>query len=330
MSGPSNKWEKLDPRVPVQRAEDFLHLVGGGWAAVQGRVEKADPTFHQPLFDPAMLPTPGPPQEPPPRPSEQMLRDTLRTALAAEQEAKTALDNATQAYQRAQALVQQRNAEVETFAGLDAEITDYMVEALKGGDGRADLTPELQEKQTARDRAVAAVAHAEHAKQVLEDDLAQARDKARVRQQITYGAMLPLLAQAAEQITQEIRDYEAAITKLQSRLMGFDMASAGHPAAMPGDVRDYIFTKMYRRIATPSEVKPWHDACEQLRADPDRVIEIADPEPPPPKENLVIVPPWLQALRARDAQVLAEREAEAAQAQAAQEPPAEPSPPEAA
>jgi hypothetical protein len=134
----------------------------------------------------------------------------------------------------------------------------------------------------------------------------------------------------------EIREHESAIQRLHTKLMGFDMACAGHPQHMPGNVRDVLFNN--GRIATPEQVQPWQDAAKQLRADPHATVVIADPEPPSPKENLVIVPPWLQALRARDAQILAEREAaaqaareaQAAQAQAAQEPPPEQEPPETA
>jgi hypothetical protein len=308
---PETKWEKLDPRVPVQRAEDFLHLVGDGWAAVKGRVEKVDPTFHQPLFDPAMVPTPGPTPEPVPPPSEQMLRDMLRTALAAEQETKTTLDNAQAAHERAKALVKTSSQELVKFDCLEAEIAAETTEALRAGSGRYTLPDGVKDKLVAREVAKAAWAAADTAEQQLADDLAQARDRVKVRQQITHAAMLPLLAQAAQVIVADIHDHEAKIVREQSRLMGFDMLSASHPAAMPGDVRDYIFTRMHRRIATPSEVKSWQDACEQLRADPDAQVVIQDPAEPPPAPSLVIIPPVVAQVRAHQAEVLAAREAEA-------------------
>jgi hypothetical protein len=320
MSGPSNRWEALDPRAPVLRADDLLRHVGPGWAET-GKADRTDPTFHQPL--PAAVPifrlAGEVPPPPPPPPSELELRDRLRTALAAELEATTKHDNATQAHQRAQALVESRKAAVEAFSALDTEIDTFTVEALRG-DGKADLPDELRQKRADRDHAVAALASAERAEKQLAADLTVACSQRDARYRATHATMLPLLGIEAEKITRGIRDHERAIVRDQSRLIGFDMAAANHPGTMPADVHDYIFTRMHRRVATPAESKPWQDACERLRADPNAAIEIADPLPPAP---VPIEQPHQQAVVAaafaRMAQAKAEREAAAAQTEGTDE-----------
>jgi hypothetical protein len=316
---PETKWEKLAPRVPIQRAEDFLHLVGGGWGAVQGRVEKADGTFHQPF--PAGIPVAqpaGPPQERPPRPSETELRQHLAERVALAVEALAQHDAAITARARASEMRERCTAALTQYDGLDNEITRATVEALCDEAGRPDhLPPALDEKLSARDRARIDLGRAVAAEQVLTDEVASAKDRLTVREQGVHAAALPLLAIPAESIATEIREHEAAIHRLHAKLMGFDMLCAGFPQHMPGNVSDVLFNS--GRIAAPEQVQPWADAAKQLRADPDWVVEIADPPEPPPKENLVIVPPWLQALRERDAVVRAEREAQAArEAEAAQ------------
>jgi hypothetical protein len=207
----------------------------------------------------------------------------LKTALAAEFEAKKALDHATEAHKRAAAWIEQCKAQVAAFDGLDAEITDHTVEELRR-DGRADLTPELQEKQIARDRAIAAVANAERAEKQLAADLTVARSQRDARYRATHAAIVPLLTIEAEKITKGIRDREAEIAREETRLIGIDM-TADRPGSLLPLTHDYIFTKLHGRIPTLGEIKPWRDACERLRADPDAEVVIEQPEPEPPKPH---------------------------------------------
>jgi hypothetical protein len=186
------KWSWTDPHAPISKAADFVRHVGPGWAET-GKVDRTDPTFHQPLFDPSMVPQPGPPPEPVPQPSELELRDRLKTALAVEQEATTALDNAQAAHERAKALVQTSSQELVKFDSLEAEIAADTTEALRTGSGRYSLPNEVEDKLVAREVAKAAWAAAGTSEQQLADDVAQARDKLRVRQRITHAAMVPLL-----------------------------------------------------------------------------------------------------------------------------------------
>jgi hypothetical protein len=316
---PSNKWSWHRP-PPVAKAAEFVRYVGPGWDAVAGRKEAVESHTYEPLPPAIPIAQPaGPPQEPPPRPTDLELRDRLKTALGAEQESGIALEHAAEAHQRATALVQQRRAEVEVFANLDGEIDEFTISALRG-DGKADLPDELRQKRADRDHAVAALASAERAQQKLAADLTVARSQRDARSRATHSALVPLLARKAEGYAAQIHDCEAEIKRLEQLLLGFERI-CDSPAHMPESVRGFWFTTLQNRIGTAEHLKPWDDAAQQLRADPDAEVTIADPEPPPPKENLVIVPPWLQALRARDAAVRAAREAEAAQAQ---EPPSTP------
>lgn len=64
-----------------------------------------------------------------------MLRDVLRAALAAQIEAKIALDHAAEAQRRAVALVEHREQEVDSFADLDEQITAHTIESLREDGG---------------------------------------------------------------------------------------------------------------------------------------------------------------------------------------------------
>jgi hypothetical protein len=64
------------------------------------------------------------------------------------------------------------------------------------------------------------------------------------------------------------------------------------------------------RVAKPAETKPWRDACERLRSNPDAEVVIEQPaeEPASPIPN--IITPLVAQVRAHQAEVLAAREAE--------------------
>jgi hypothetical protein len=301
MSGPSNKWSWHSP-PPVAKAAEFVRYVGPGWDAAQGKREAIESHTHMPL--PVGIPIARDANEPPPpplpQPTEAELRQRLAETVTLADEARAQADAAQAAHRRSKELIESRKVELASFDGLQDEITAATVAGLREGDGRYDLPDELKDRSTQRDHAKAALFAAESAEQVLQDDVAQARDRLRVREQARYVAASALLAITAESIAVEIVELEAKIIKLQGKLLGFDGLSAGAPSTMGAVTRDTLFE--LGRIATPEQRAPWVAAAEALYRDPQAPLVVDDPQPPLPPLNLVVVTPHVaQAQAARKA-----------------------------
>jgi hypothetical protein len=105
--------------------------------------------------------TPPPPL---PAPNEAELRARLREAITAENQALADRDCAAAVHRRSVELVENRKAQLASFAGLDAEVTQATVAGLRSGDGRYDLPDALRAKQIAREQAKRDLEAAEAAK----------------------------------------------------------------------------------------------------------------------------------------------------------------------
>jgi hypothetical protein len=230
-------------------------------------------------------------------------------------EAQAQHDAAQAAHHRAVQNLESRKAELASFDELEASVTAHTVEALRDTGRSTDLPPDLRERISAREAARAALFAATVAEQVLQDDVAQTRDRLAVRNKAVDAAMLPVLALPAEGIAAEIHEHDAESKRLRAKLLGFDRICADHPAAMPGAVRDLLFNS--RQVGSPQQLAPWQAAAAKLRADPDAIVEIEDPGPPSPPapspiRQVAVVAAAFERRRVHEAEAQAAREAEAA------------------
>jgi hypothetical protein len=115
---PEFSWENLGPNA--RTGSGTVNKTGPGWDAVIGKSEAGDPAFHEALPPPVEIVRAVPETSPPP-PSDLELRDTLRTAIAAEIEAKTVRDDAHAAHERAKGLVETSSQTLANFTSPKAK-----------------------------------------------------------------------------------------------------------------------------------------------------------------------------------------------------------------
>jgi hypothetical protein len=262
------------------------------------------------------FPTPAPFPRPSRRPRNE-LRQRLVEALAGAQTAQDAVHKATAAHRRAVELLQTRKQQLQSLDDLEAEITEHTIAVLRGGDGRAELSPPLQDKIVSRERSRMGFAASDAALLRLADELHTARNKLTGRTLAVNKALVPLLGLAADGFVRDIRGHEAEIARLQAKQLGFDRLASTADAPMPEAVRTLLFDQARGRVGTAQEFAVWQTAANALRADPQAEVEIAEPPrpPPPPKR----APASYQVPHVRE--VLA---AQAKAREQAQEPPSTP------
>jgi hypothetical protein len=310
------KLSHLSPRTPLERAE--VARTGPGWEATRGKAEAFDRAIYEVMPPPVVMEIVQ--GERPPPPSEQELRAKLTEALTAEREAKAKVDRATAAHGRAKGLLQTRKVELAGFDDLQARFDQQTIASLREEHDRFDVTDDLRDQITLRERGRMAFAAADAAEQHLSDELADARDGLLVRIKAVNQALLPLLGITAEGFAQQIRECMAEIKRLEAKLLGYDRLCANYSGQLPERVRDLMFTTLQGRVGTPEQLSVWNDAAAVLKADPQAQVEIAEPPaPPPPPSGASYQLPHVAAVLAEQAKARAEQ----AEAEQAQEPPPE-------
>jgi hypothetical protein len=299
MSGATNKWDRLDPRVPI--ATPIVSKVGPGWAPHPDgpRSEALSPYTYPPLTAPGMIATAGEQPAPSPQlqPTEADLRARLVEAIALAAGAQTALDHAAQAHQRARDLVERRAHELVALDGVDEMAAGFTLAALRDGT-QAELPPELRTRRDERAQAARLLADADVAERTLGDELSAAHARLKEANRAAHIATVAVLNTVADSFALEILDHEAAIAKLQAKLLGFDRYSAGSHI-MSAATRDFLFTRHHGRVGSSEQLAVWSDAAARLHADPMAPIEVVDPLPPKPIDTSKPPPggPMLEVVR---------------------------------
>jgi hypothetical protein len=269
-----------------------------------GRSEAADSVIHGPLPAPVPIVHAVPPPPPPP-PSKLELQDRIRTALAAEFEAKAALDSAQATHERAKALVETSSQALANFESLESEIAAETTANLRQGSGRYSLPCEVKDKLVAREVAKAAFAAADASEQQLADELAAARDRLTVRTKSVDMAVAAILARRADEFAQDILEHRRESERLQGLLLGFDQYIPVNPDALPESVRGIILS-MGKRMGTREQASVWRDAAAIVRADPQAEVVIQDPPPPAPRPSVDTRLPHVRAVQEAQAKARAE------------------------
>ena len=272
----TNQFAKLDHRAPLPQAG--VNRVGPGWSDTLSN-DRSDPVTYLPLHSPGALPAPTPREASPPPPTEAELREVLMQTIAAKQFSDDQLARAAASAARAVQYVADRKAHLESFAGLDDEVTTITVEALRSGDGRLDLDESIRRKQAARDVARADVAAAERAQAVLAEALIHAQADAASAATAARKAAVAVAAIEAQGLAQRVLDLEDEAARTREIVYAFDRIAAGTGVPLPAAVFDVSVSnpQPLRRL----DASAWIAALDALMNDATVEVSIPIPDPVP-------------------------------------------------
>jgi hypothetical protein len=252
---------RLDHRVPLDRPE--IRHVGSGWDGPV-RAEASAP-----LAMPLVVPGGNPPAPavivaPAPTPTESELRELLTECLAAKSFADENLQRARETSDRAARHAERCRGALGSYAGLDDEITQATVEALRGGEGRPrhDVNDELRRRVASRDVAKADADAATRAEKVLADDLYAARADAASAARAANTAAAALTMIVAEAMAQRVIEMENEAARLREILHGADVVGVTTPKAVKMIYADGS------RFLKPVDRSAWSALRDRLLADP--------------------------------------------------------------
>ena len=237
------------------------------------RVQRADPVSYSPLSNPAAPDRHGfspPSPAASSAPTEDELRETLAQAITSRNFAAENVDRAHATHERAVRHVAHCRERLAEFAGLDGEITDATVKALRSGEGRPriDDNDPLRRRVVERDIAKADLRAAEHALQVLFDALTDAQADAGAATKAANTAAATLSMMLAEQMAERVVALETEAQQLREELHGADVVGVTPPPALKTIYGDGA------RFLRPVDRSAWAALRERLLADPHAALEL--------------------------------------------------------
>jgi hypothetical protein len=270
---PETRLDRITPAHHIDRARINAPPVDPDAPA---RTVRDDLTTYSPLQAPGALEHGWSPPAPPPKapPTEAERREVLEQCVIAARFAADNVDRAHETHERAVRHVERCREALAEFDGLDQQITDATVEALRSGDGRprVDNDDPLRRRVIERDLAQADLRAAEHALAVLFDALTDAQADAAAATKAANIAAAEIVALTAEAMAQDILDREAETQRQRELLYGFDKVATAAGLRTPQIVLQvYGDTKRFLR---PVEGAPWLAARDALLADPAAEVRV--------------------------------------------------------
>jgi hypothetical protein len=219
---PTNQFADLDPRLPLARP--LVNRVCPGWD-VPGTV-RDDPVTNFPLVFPGARAAQPLVEPKPPTPSADELRATLAVHVASMRSTNETLRAAETYEELAKAHLEGCRARLAEFDGLDSEIAEATVVALRSGDGRL-IGDGHRQRVHERADARADLDAAERAFSMLNDDLGVAQAEAEKAKAAARRAALAVLALEAEQLVERHDALLAEAAELRVDLARFDRVAMG-------------------------------------------------------------------------------------------------------
>jgi hypothetical protein len=195
-------------------------------------------------------------------------RTALRQAITERDQAKAAATQADAAHARARTNFERTRALVNGFEGLDTEIEQHTISALRQGEP-AGLPDALADKVTARERAIRDLITADRAVDVLGQELSEATQRAEQCDAVVTAAVHAMTLPERQRLRNKAR-------RLKTKGAAIEQAAGWSDSA-----------------------EPWRGICDALLADPENAsVTIADdalPDEPvavePPRPPVFIMPP---------------------------------------
>ena len=275
-------FSKIDPNVPLPQAG--VNRVGGGWDT-GGAVDRADRTTYLPLAIPiAGAGTAQLVEVPKPPPSEQQLRATLAQVITAMQFANAQLDRSSATHQRSIKHAEHCREHLQTFDGLDDQITAQTIAALQSGDGRprGGQDDELRQRIAERDVARANATASERAQRLLSEALVDASDDAAKAALAARRAALAVAAVEAAKLAQRVIDLEDEAKRTRERVYGFDRLAVNSHLALPPALHAVLWADDGHQLRR-ADSSSWQAAIDQLLTDASAEVSIEIPPPAPPR-----------------------------------------------
>jgi hypothetical protein len=221
------------------------------------------------------------------QPETSPARESLREALVAVNQSKSAVSTAGQIAARAVADLKEANDTLKSFEGLDARIATFRVEALKGGRW-AGWPEELRAERLEKLAATEEAEHALAAAQTLNGELETARENLRDAEKQFDLAALDLFSETITDVVTQLDECNRQQKYLQLTLQGVGLPNftPGHWQRLLSDQQTLILQnvslavgfphgdaarwKLINRLAEeaihPDAVRERSDAVEKLAA----------------------------------------------------------------
>jgi hypothetical protein len=265
----------------VRAPQAVVTHVGDGWGIAASHATADDPVLHLP-FDKLPAPTPDPP--PPPAPSEAQYRASLAQALAAQVQADEAVSRATEAHERAIALVTKRRTELSSYASLDSDRFARTLDSLRDDDGY-QTTPGEDDRLIKREIAKLDLEEAERAETTLLNERAVRASAAGDAAKEVNRLATCVLLHKAEAMADEYNEHLRQAAAIKEALHEFDWFSA-NSGARSGKVTNILLSSGTAALAKLRDTSSWREARDKLLADPQAEISIATPTPKPALEPM--------------------------------------------
>lgn len=218
------------------------------------------------------LPAPGQPlvirpepPPPPPRPDPAALRAELRAAHEARANAKLAAAKAAEAVDRATALVDEAQRNLDAMAGIDGEVARYHADSIRGGLAIIEVPASLAARLKAKVEAETKLEQLGAAKAQLAAEAEQARANLANAEGAVSAAAAAVLVSAAEEIADAFDKAKAEADSLTEKLRGMAAIwSNGAPLQLSPRLRDTI-----AQAGGPRHDERWSRFMAALREDPE-------------------------------------------------------------
>jgi hypothetical protein len=215
---------------------------------------------------------PEPARPLPAPPTEVELRAELEQAIGRRREADAALHETEALHERGQRHVARCRTALSRYATLNMEIEDYTIDALREGDGRAELPEELRTKLNERGVAEIQLIAAERAAQNILRERAVASKAAGDAAKKIEALSVRVLAFEAERLAQRHAELQARAAAIRKSLAGFDRLATSHKVGLPFAVQHALSGDSYALYAP--DLAPWMEMEARLRENAMAEVEI--------------------------------------------------------
>lgn len=215
---------------------------------------------------------------PPPQPEELLsegeAREELRDAIAERESATRAVEAAERVLSRAKQRMDDADAELRSYADLDAKITDFNVEQLKAARD-AELPHALAHAQRERSKTLDRLDAAHKTYDRLSAELKAAEHAAQLSREKAHWAAVSVVTCAACQVGEQLREAEARAHALRVELASFAHAAlvvpgiTPNPTPLPSGLKQLLNTVIKPAAPDADGKERWRSYHAALLSDAD-------------------------------------------------------------